>query len=816
MLEVRSRQPTAGSQLVPQLQAKSLPQEQAVEETVKKDVSAESLDLFPDAPPAGDEVGAEAELTGRVDQIRYSAEGFTVGRLRLEDGRRVDFAGKLHVRANDRVILYGTWEEHPKYGKQLRVHRFRLDEELTRGGLAAFLAVNPAVRGIGPGKARVLADRFGETPDEFEHHLRNSQLEMARAAQVGVDVIENLAEVWLKDRESNAVKAWLAGLGLTMRQIDSVYGKYKESAGSVLRANPYLLARDVRGFGFKRADEVAQSMGTAPDAEERIEAALEHAAREVHDDGHTWVDYGECVARAAKLTGMALSERGGRTLDRLVLEGKLTGTWLSAEVYAISTPKMLRRERELGLVVPLLGRAPNPHLAKLLELGPVGAHGREGELTPGQRKAVATALGRALSVITGGAGTGKSFTMARIATRYLDAGMSVAMAAPTGKAARRMSELLQDNRVQAVTIHRLLGYDGENFGRHRRRDPESPQAGQASPAGRLDENERETVEFDENGKLQVDCLLIDESSMLDVRLTWELLQVVDGARTAVVLFGDPNQLPSVGAGNVLRDVIQRQLAPVAVLDQVMRQAGVLRENSARVLAGQVVKTSKGREETDAPWPWVVVKRASEAAVAAKVGALFARVLKEKRGVDPWRDVQLLVPKKVGSAGAESLNVGLQRLAQKVLRGFDVPALEEGRPPKIYPGDRVIQVRNNYELGVMNGTVGWAVGVEENERGKSVLVCEMDGEELEYSAGDARDLRLAYAITVHKAQGSEFPVAVVVMHRGCGWMLNRSLLYTAVTRARRMVVLVGDEVGLEAAAARVSTERRRTMLGLLPS
>lgn len=300
--------------------------------------------------------------------------------------------------------------------------------------------------------------------------------------------------------------------------------------------------------------------------------------------------------------------------------------------------------------------------------------------------------------------------------------------------------------------------------------------------------------------------------MVDVPLAWHFFQAVDLERTCVVLVGDHNQLPPVGPGNLLRDLIERQPIPTVILDQVVRQAGVLKENSIAVLSGEVRRTAP--EGKDGRPPWIVVNRLSDVLDASRyVLELFESVLVERLRFDLLADIQLLTPTRKGPLGVDALNVELQRLIQKKLWGVDVEPPRPGRRPEFLVHDRIIQMRNNYDLGVMNGAIGIVTHVG-TKRGE--LRARFDDQEIEFTPenGGAKDLSLAYALTIHKAQGSEFPCAVVVVHKAHSFMHHRNLFYTGVTRARQVAIVVGDQWGMRNCAEKEQVERRKTFLSVL--
>jgi exodeoxyribonuclease V alpha subunit len=320
-----------------------------------------------------------------------------------------------------------------------------------------------------------------------------------------------------------------------------------------------------------------------------------------------------------------------------------------------------------------------------------------------------------------------------------------------------------------------------------------------------------TYSRDALNPIEADILVVDEVSMVDIALAWRLFQAVDRTRTAVVLVGDHNQLPPVGPGNLLRDLVRSVAVPTAVLTRIIRQAGVLKENSTAILDGEVRPTADSLVGARRPW-YVIDKFTDREDVRRMLLLLFEEVLQERLGYDLIRDVQVLTPTHKGPLGTVELNIELQRLLQQKLFGVEVAAVEAGHRARPYPGDKVIQTKNDYELAVMNG----AMGIVINAGGDGSLVIDFDGRRVEIEAGsDALgNVQLAYATSIHKVQGSEFPCAVVIAHKSHSFMHHRNLLYTAVTRAKESVVIVGDRWGIDNCAAKRQVDRRNTFLSFL--
>jgi exodeoxyribonuclease V alpha subunit len=380
--------------------------------------------------------------------------------------------------------------------------------------------------------------------------------------------------------------------------------------------------------------------------------------------------------------------------------------------------------------------------------------------------------------MTGGAGSGKTYAVSSITSIAERLELDVVLAAPTGKAAKRLEEVVGH---EASTIHRLLGYNGRTYSR------------------------------DALNPIEADILVIDEVSMVDVPLAWQLFQAIDRAHTAVILVGDHNQLPPVGPGNLLRDLVQSRAIPTTVLTTIIRQAGVLKENSTAILDGEVRPTTDVRRGARRPW-YVIDKFTDSLDVRRMLLLLFDEVLQERLGYDLLRDVQVLTPMHKGPLGTVELNIELQRLLQWKLNGVAVADAEPGRRPYLYAGDKVIQTKNDYELDVMNGAMG-VVSMAGND---GSLIIDFDGRSVEVEANSdaVSNIQLAYATSIHKVQGSEFPCAVVVAHRSHSFMHHRNLLYTAVTRATDSVIILGDRWGIANCATKRQVDRRNTFLSFL--
>jgi len=725
-------------------------------------------------PEARRKIAAEkVSVSGRVKHLFFSSPDFTAGVLANCRPSSIRFAGKIMILVDDQVVLHGHWEK-TRYGDQLRVASFEYDLPVDPAGLEGYIAKNPRIKGIGPAKARVIAEQFGA---DFDQALTDRTEEVARAARVPVRVIEGLRDEWQRTRSFNVANTWLASFDLTHHQVTTLVKKYGNSVVGVFRQDPYRLIREIDGYGFKRVDQIARKMGTPKDHTSRVRGGVLFCVAEALDAGHCWSEYEDLVDQANTLLVMDCLDsrdiiRGH--LDHIIQEKTLVCEAVDGR-FLVARPDIRRMESDLAEIFSR-GALRNPCCSSLGDSGSLLArHGTS--LNPGQRLAVESVITHAFTVTTGGAGSGKTFSVRTVCDIFEAANLTVTLCAPTGKAAKRLEE---STGRPASTIHRLLEYDG--------------------------------TEFRFEGPIRTDLLAVDEVSMVDVPLFWHLLRAVDLAKTAVVLVGDHHQLPPVGPGNVLRDLIATKAVPVVLLDQVVRQAGILKENSAKVLRGQVAPSSPVNPDGLRPWYRLGEFSQTEDLVDF-VLALYGTKLSDELGLDLVGDVQLLTPTRKGPLGVNALNIELQRLIQKKLHCIDVEPVPANRRPKPLRGDKVIQRRNNYAIGVMNGTVGQVERVD--PKTGNLTVC-FDGRnvELQRSEGHLQDIDLAYALTIHQTQGSEFPVAIVIIHKSHSFQHHRGLFYTAVTRAKRSTIILGDHWGIRNCAEKVRVNKRRTWLSLI--
>ncbi len=720
----------------------------------------------------------EMRIKGRVERVHFSSPAFTAGKLRAESGDMIQFAGRIFAQEDDRLVLCGKWTTHPKYGRQFQVASMEYDQDLDVEGLANYIAKHPDIKGIGPAKARTIAERFGR---DFERFLIEEPGAIAQAARVPLETIELLRDTWVETRSVNQAMTTLSAFGLTHLQVTSLVKKFGNAAIGMLRSDPYAIVRLVPGFGFKRVDKIArEKMGAPKEHPGRIRACVVFCVEDTLDQGDCWMEYEQLVDKANTLLVMDSldsRERIEKALDELIDAGDLSCSTADNR-FLVAMPEIRRMEEELAQVFRQ-GARPNPRFMELDDdaMRKTISSAASG-LNRDQYRAVATALRHTISLVTGGAGSGKTFTISALVGICQEHDLSVVLAAPTGKAAKRMEEVVG---IDAMTIHRLLGYDGRSF----ERTADRP--------------------------IDTDVLIVDEVSMVDVPLAWHLFQAIDLERTAVVLVGDHNQLPPVGPGNILRDLIRSKAVPTVILEDVIRQAGILKENSIAILKGEVRKTSE--EIRDGRRPWYVIDQFTDAAKAQDfVLELFDKILSERLGFNIINDVQVLTPTHKGPLGTLELNIRLQQLVQKKLWDVDVFPPQPGRRPEFLQHDKVMQTKNNYETEVMNGAVGTVVDVAED--GTINVAFEDTTVEIARDSSDLKNLQLAYALTIHKSQGSEFPCSIVIVHKSHSFMHHRNLLYTGVTRASKSAIIIGDRWGIANCATKRQVDKRNTFLSIL--
>ncbi|MCX7828514.1 MAG: ATP-dependent RecD-like DNA helicase [Thermanaerothrix sp.] len=699
-------------------------------------------------------------IRGEVLEVSYRDDlaGYTVAKVATTEGETVTVVGSFpQIMAGERLSLWGRWVTHQRYGLQFRAEKLHVEMPVSEEGLVRYLS-SGLLPGVGPSVARRIVEAFGADTLEV---LDNQPERLLDIPGVGPKRLEEIRKRWEEHRQRRGVMMEIMEYGIGFSMSDRIFCAYGDLAPQVIRSNPYQLAYDVKGIGFVTADQIAKTIGFDDHAPERLDAGLMFVLRRSIEDGHSMLPEEELLRAAERLLNVK-GELLPQRLKFLCQMGTLEVENLGG-MECVYHPLLKRAEEEVARAVKDLAASGGPRLKRELDLMISALEAQWGmTLEDAQREAVKGALSHRIFVITGGPGTGKT-TLLRFTTALCQSmGLEVLLMAPTGRAAKRMSEV---TGLEASTIHRALGYDPRSGGFQR---------GRGAP-------------------LEADVVMVDEFSMVDLPLFHGLLSAL-GEGCSLVLVGDCNQLPSIGPGTVLNDLISSGAVPKVELSGVFRQAGqsLVVSNSYRILRG---------EELDMPslddgFDFAFVEEEDPIAAAELVAELVGYEIPRRTGLDPMWDVQVLTPMHKGDVGARALCLKLQ----EVLNPSGEP-LRRGEGA-IRRGDKVIQLRNDYDLDIYNGDIGIV-----REAHGDGLVLDFEGRPVKLGPDGERSIALAYALTIHKSQGSEYPAVVVPILPQHASMLRRNLLYTALTRAKRLAVLVGSRRAVSMAVNAKSDVRR---------
>ena len=706
-------------------------------------------------------------LTGVVERVTYENEAtsFRVIRLGSVEGggaRRgpLPVVGTFPaVGPGTRVRVSGDFVNDAKFGEQFRVETLVPIAPSTLAGLEKYLG-SGLIHGIGPGFAKRIVATFGmDSLSVLDQHPER----LSEVTGIGERRIEEIKKTWASQRAISNIMMLLQAHGASPALAARIFKQYGEKAASILQRSPYRLALDVRGVGFKTADKIARSLGISGDHPERAQAGVLHELGVLSDQGHVVIPRELIVERAALMLEIDEGHVGAAiealwASERVVVEeGGVYLTWLYRAEVAVATG--LQRLLE----------SPGKELGGLDAALSAFEQASKIELAPGQRAAVEAAARHKVVVITGGPGVGKTTIVRAILNVLGKSRLRVKLAAPTGRAAKRLSE---STGLEASTLHRLLAFDPR----------------------------QNSFQVDADNPIEADVVIVDEASMIDVPLGAALIGALPTAARLIVV-GDSDQLPSVGPGALLRDLIDSGAIPTVRLNEIFRQAGESRIvlNAHRILHGEMP------ESVDADLPnadFFVVPRRTPEEAAELVRELVVTRIPRRFGFDPKKDIQVLTPMHRGPAGTIALNELLQTALNP-----DGPALES-RGQKLRLGDKVMQTRNDYEREAFNGDIGVVSSVDLEGRKLSVRFEQRD---VEYDDPSLDSLTLAYATSIHKSQGSEYPAVVIPLLTSHFVMLSRNLVYTAVTRAKKLCVLAADPRAIRLALGETRREERMTRL-----
>jgi exodeoxyribonuclease V alpha subunit len=716
-------------------------------------------------------------IRGHIEHVtfRNDSNGFTVAKMKISGQKQsITVVGNLpEIMAGEVLELSGEWSNHPKFGNQFTIATFRTILPVTASGIEKYLG-SGLIKGIGPVMANRLVQRFGEATLEI---IENQPERLVEIEGIGEKRAHQVREAWEAQKEVRDVMIFLQGHGVSAAYATKIYKQYGRKAIEVVKENPYRLAADVFGIGFITADKIAFQLGFSRDSVLRSEAGILYVLSHLMEDGHVYYPYEPLMDKSQEILGVdrdTVLKGFARLVEarRIVVEDinqfeeefrpndkavYLTAFHIAEKGIALKLKALLTHPQG---VRPLDTAKAVEWVQKRLNL----------QLAEKQCEAVNTALKQKVMVLTGGPGTGKTTIIKAILEIFRRVTTKIIMGAPTGRAAKRMSEATE---WEAKTLHRLLEWSFKKM--EFDRDVEHP--------------------------LNADLVIMDEASMVDTMLMYHFLRAVPNG-AVIILVGDVNQLPPVGPGNVLKDIIASGIVPVVELNEIFRQAmgSLIITNAHRINRGEFPKINdQGNDSRD----FYFIEREEPEQVADTIVDLVSTRIPSRFGLDPVHDVQVLTPMHKGVIGAGNLNTVLQ----KVLNPSREELVRGGRTYK--HGDKVMQIRNDYEREVFNGDIGRIVEIDPEEQ---LVKVDFDGRIVDYDYLDLEELILAYAVSVHKSQGSEYPAVVMPIHTAHYILLQRNLIYTAVTRAKKLVVVVGTKKALNIGINNTKTQERYTGLG----
>jgi len=723
-------------------------------------------------------------LTGSIERITFYSDetGYTVARFLAEPtdahaGREplTVVGNMLGVNVGETIRLEGAWTSHPKHGRQFKVERYTPELPSSPEGLRRYLG-SGLIKGIGPVTAERIVKRFGlETIAVIEQHAER----LREVSGVGAKRVAMIAASWAEQKQIKEVMLFLQSYGISTGLAVKIYKAYGDAALNVVRQQPYRLARDIHGIGFLTADKIARALGMQSDDPARIEAGVRHVLSTFTNDGHVFTRQPDLVQQSViALDVPAMTAAGsGHELITKAIARLAAANEIVIEADAVYLTPFHRAEVGVANRIRQIVNSRESRLADLAAMQRAEVEEwlrtrSQIALTAKQADAVCSALTAKLTVLTGGPGTGKTTTVRGLIELLKANNYTFNLAAPTGRAAKRLSEATGE---PAQTLHRLLEFKpAVEAGARFMRDRDNP--------------------------LDADLIIVDELSMIDLLLMNALLKAV-AVNSHLVLVGDPDQLPSVGAGNVLKDVIASGVAPVIALDTIFRQSeqSLIVHNAHRINRGELPEFSRSAED------FFLFNEPEPEDAAARVVKLVTTSIPARFKLDPVNDIQVLSPMHRGVVGVAHFNTALQAALNPPQPGKH-EWKHGGRVFRV--GDKVMQTRNNYDKLVFNGDMGRVQSIDLEEQ---TVVIDFDGLLVPYDVSELDELTHAYAMSVHKSQGSEYRAVVIPLLTQHYMMLQRNLLYTAITRAKSLVVLVGTKRAIAIAVKNDKVAQRNSGL-----
>ncbi len=716
------------------------------------------------------------KFKAQIEQIVYSNEenGYTVARAVVPGSKDiVTVVGNLlSLKPGETLAMQGEWTTHPRFGRQFKIASYETIIPATLHGIEKYLG-SGLISGIGPVMAKRIVDAFGtDTLDIIENNVDR----LAEIEGIGQARVEMIGQAWESQKEVRDVMLFLQAHDVSTGYATKIYKKYGKASIQVVKENPYKLAEDIFGIGFVIADRIAEKIGIDKQSARRIEAGLLYVMQQVSDEGHVFYPYEPLVEKCREVLGVE-RDHVVQAISRANLAKQIV-----VEDINESAEEFIENNKAVYLARFHYCETGIAHHMHMLVSAPAHIKSRPADkaipwvqkqlgitLAEKQVEAVRRAIEEKVFVLTGGPGTGKTTIINAILQVFADKRNRVLLAAPTGRAAKRMSETTGH---EAMTIHRMLKYNVRS--------------------GDFEKNEQ--------NPLACDLLIIDEVSMVDTLLMYHLLRAVP-RETTLVLVGDANQLPSVGAGSVLQDIIASGAVPVVELDEIFRQARTSKiiVNAHMINSGLVPELENSRDDLE---DFYFIDREDPEAVLRLIVDLVKERIPKRFGLSPIDDIQVITPMHKGTVGTENLNRSLQEALNP-----DRASLTRGSQ-RLCVYDKVMQVRNNYDREVFNGDIGRIAAIDSESRKVTVS---FDARHVVYEYADLDELALAYAVSVHKSQGSEFPAVIMPVLTQHYMLLQRNLIYTGITRGRKLVILVGTRKALTIGVKNDKTRRRYAFL-----
>jgi exodeoxyribonuclease V alpha subunit len=736
----------------------------------------------PASPPsAPDSAGSGQTILGAVERVTYHNEqnGYTVLRLQISGrGEPVTVVGNFSaVSPGESLRVSGWWTTHPQYGEQFKMTDYAVTRPATIAGIQKYLG-SGLIKGVGPITARRIVEHFKEkTLDVIEGDVSR----LGEVKGVSRKRVEMIQRAWEEQRAIKEVMLFLQSHAVSTSFAVKIFKQYGAESIAVVEKTPYRLAAEVYGIGFRTADQIARNLGMAPDAEERLRAGLRHALMTATEEGHCYLPAGDLIERSVEALEIEDRAKLEAALEKSLDDGLLKIEENGGE-RAIYLAPLWQSERGVARRLKALIEEPLRVDSNRVESWLDRFAAKRGvSLSEEQRQAIGLAARSRLMILTGGPGTGKTFTLRTMVELFCAMRKTVALASPTGRAAQRLSEV---TGREARTIHRLLEFD-PSATRFKRNDV---------------------------WPLEADVVIVDEASMIDIVLANGLTKAID-ERSQLILVGDADQLPSVGPGAFLQDLISSGVAPVARLTQIFRQAArsLIVQNAHQINRGEFPRLVKpGEAQSDC----FFIEAEDPDDVVRLIVNSVSKSLPKRFGYDPLKDIQTLSPMNRGRVGAGRLNNLLQAAINPQ---WPQSPQSSGSPGKaeairgdrtLRVGDKVIQRVNNYRLEVFNGDMGMIEAIDLEDQTIAVRFADRI---VEYDFADSLELSHGFAVTIHKSQGSEYPAVVIPLHTQHYLMLSRNLLYTALTRAKKTVVMIGTTQAVGMAMRNMEATRRFTRL-----